>query len=155
MRDLLASATKEVLVSEPFIDNTFVDIYEDEIRSLARKRVKLVLVTRKVAMNTPNIKAILKIFEIYAMQGNKSRCEVYEHWIPLRISHDHSQQFVGRHAKLVIGENSAYMGSANWTGYSRSNNVEMGMIIRDGTMLTRLKDLFSLVVTQSTKVDVE
>src|SRR2546422_7118650 len=56
MRDLLAGAAQEVLVSQPFIDNTFVEIYEDEIRALANRDVKLVLVTRKVSTDTTNIK---------------------------------------------------------------------------------------------------
>lgn len=155
MRDLLASAVNEVLVSQPFIDNTFVEIYEDEIRSLAKRGTKLVLVSRKVSTDTTNIKGILKIFEIYSIQGNKSKFEVYEHWIPLRIDHQRSKQFVGLHAKLVLGEGAAYLGSANWTGFSLSNNVEIGLLIKDEQMLAQLKDLFSLVKTQSTKIDVE
>jgi phosphatidylserine/phosphatidylglycerophosphate/cardiolipin synthase-like enzyme len=155
MRDLLAGAVKEVLVSQPFIDNTFVDIYEDEIRDLAKRDVKLVLVTRKVSTDTTNIKGILKIFEIYAMQGKKSLFEVYEHWIPLRIDQIQSKQFVGLHAKLVIGSDAAYVGSANWTGFSLSNNVEIGMVIRDEQMLSQLNDLFSLIITQSTRIDIE
>lgn len=155
MRNLFSQARNEVLVSQPFIDNTFVDIYEDEIRAMAGRGVKLVLLTRKVATDTANIRAILKIFEIYSMAGQKTRFELYEHWIPLRLGQEQSKQFVGLHAKLVIGSEAAYLGSANWTGFSLSNNVELGMMVRDVQMLGQLRDIYSLVITQSTKIDIE
>jgi phosphatidylserine/phosphatidylglycerophosphate/cardiolipin synthase-like enzyme len=155
MRTLFSSVRREILVSEPFIDNTFVDIYEDEIREMAKRGVKLVLLTRKVATDTPSIRPILRIFEIYSMQGQKTKFELYEHWIPLRIGQEQARQFVGLHAKLIIAEDAAYIGSANWTGFSLSNNVELGMMVRDAQMVHQLREVYSFVVTQSTKVDIE
>jgi phosphatidylserine/phosphatidylglycerophosphate/cardiolipin synthase-like enzyme len=155
MRSLFSQACTEVLVSQPFVDNTFVDIYEDEIRAMAKRGIKLVLLTRKVATDTANIKAILKIFEIYSMAGQKTRFELYEHWIPLRIGQEQSKQFVGLHAKLIIGNDAAYIGSANWTGFSLSNNVELGMMVRDVRMLDHLREVYSMVITQSIKIDIE
>jgi phosphatidylserine/phosphatidylglycerophosphate/cardiolipin synthase-like enzyme len=71
------------------------------------------------------------------------------------MGQDQSRQFVGLHAKLVIAEEAAYLGSANWTGFSLSNNVEIGMMIRDAQMVGQLRELYSLVLTQSAKIDIE
>lgn len=155
LRDLLSSAKNEILVSQPFLDNIFVDIYEDELRQLAKKGTRFVLLTRKVSTDTITVKGILKIFEMYAMHSHGSKFEVYEHWIPLRIDNESSKQFVGLHAKLVMTEDQAYLGSANWTGYSLSNNVELGLLMRDKTIIHQLKDLFFFVMAQSTRIDME
>jgi phosphatidylserine/phosphatidylglycerophosphate/cardiolipin synthase-like enzyme len=155
LRELFNSARNEILVSQPFLDNTFVEIYEDEIRQLAKNGTRFILLTRKVSTDTVTVKGILKIFEMYAMQSNASKFEVYEHWVPLRIDNENSRQFVGLHAKLVMVDNEAYLGSANWTGYSLSNNVEMGLIMREKSILNQLRDLFFLVAAQSTRIDME
>lgn len=155
LRDLLSSAKNEILVSQPFLDNIFVDIYEDELRELAKKGTRFVLLTRKVSTDTITVKGILKIFEMYAMHSHESKFEVYEHWIPLRIDNESSKQFVGLHAKVVMTEDQAYLGSANWTGYSLSNNVELGLLMRDKTIIHQLKDLFFFVMAQSTRINME
>lgn len=155
LRDLFNNAKNEILVSQPFLDNIFVDIYEDELRQLAKKGTRFVLVTRKVSTDTVSVKGILKIFEMYAMHSHGSKFEVYEHWIPLRIDNENSKQFVGLHAKVVMTDEEAYLGSANWTGYSLSNNVELGLVVRDKMIINQLKDLFFFVMAQSTRIDME
>jgi len=151
----LSGATNEILISQPFIDNTFVDIYEEELRGLAKRGTRFMLVTRKVSTENVNIKGILKIYEMYAMHSSHKRFEVYEHWTPLRIDQEQAKQFVGLHAKVVLGDDSAYLGSANWTGYSLSNNVELGLMIRDKVMLRELRDLFFMIATQAARIDIE
>jgi phosphatidylserine/phosphatidylglycerophosphate/cardiolipin synthase-like enzyme len=155
LRDLFTSARNEILVSQPFLDNSFVEVYEDEIRQLAKNGTRFVLLTRKVSADTTTVKGILKIFEMYAMQSHASKFEVYEHWVPLRIDNENSRQFVGLHAKLVMIENQAYIGSANWTGYSLSNNVELGLTISDKKTLHELRNLFFFIAAQSVKIDME
>lgn len=154
IRYLLNNAKREILISQPFIDNTFVDIFEEELRALAKKGTRFVLLTRKVSTDNVNIKGILKIYEMYALHSSQKMFEVYEHWTPLRIDQETTKQFVGLHAKVVLAEDAAYLGSANWTGYSLSNNVELGLMIKDRVMLHELRDLFFMVITQSARIDI-
>lgn len=155
IRKLLSAKTKEILVSQPFIDNIFIDVFEDEIRTLAKNGIRFVILTRKVSTDTWSVKGLLRIFEMYSMQGHADKFEVYEHWVPLRTGKGSSKQYIGLHAKLVINDDDAYLGSANWTGYSLSNNFEIGMIISNYQTVSKLRSLFFLIARKSIRVDLK
>lgn len=154
--NIIEHAEGRLLVSQPFIDNAFVEIYLDQLRCAARRGVKLILLTRKVGLDVSSFKALMRIFEIFSMNSpEKDTLEVYEHWIPLKTNGANSRQFVGLHAKLMINQKEGYLGSANWTEFSLGNNVEFGLLIHDGALLRRLKDLLELTITQAQRIDME
>jgi phosphatidylserine/phosphatidylglycerophosphate/cardiolipin synthase-like enzyme len=155
-QEIIEHSEGKLLVSEPFIDNAFVEICLDQLRDASKRGVKLVLLTRKIDGDSSSLKALLRIYEIFSMNSpNKSALEVYEHWTPLKTQWDYSRQFVGLHAKLMINQVEAYIGSANWTEFSLGNNVEFGLLVRDVVMLRRLKELLELTMSQAQRIDIE
>lgn len=145
-----------LLVTEPFIDNSFIEIFLQELRNAARRGVKLSLITRKVGFNTASLKALLRLYEIFGINGvSADSLIVYEHWTPLRTRFDYGKQFIGLHSKIMINQKEGYIGSANWTEYSLGNNIELGILTKDGSTLSRFRDLFDILTTQARRVDME
>lgn len=151
--DIISSTQHDLAVSQPFIDESFVEVYSERFREAAKRGMRLRLVTRKLRDDFHALRSVLRLFEIFSMHSKRpDAIVVYEHWIPIRTG-NYLRQFVGLHAKIVLGDNEAYVGSANWTEYSLSNNVEMGLLIRDHDTLLKLRDLLGTVMAHSTIVD--
>lgn len=154
-RKIFQTSQDEILIMEPFIDNTFVDIYEDEIRNLANKRTNFIIITRKIIHENINLRGLFRIFDIYSNNKINSKFQIYEHWTPLRCNAKYTNQFIGMHAKVMYCDDMAYIGSANWTSHSLSNNLELGIIVYEKELLNRIKNLFYITLAQSTKIDIE
>jgi len=150
--EILSSSRAEVIVSQPYIDNSFVEIYRDILRELAIRKARFTIVTRNLAQDIETLGAILKIFELFQLASRAPVLQVFEHWTPLNFS-NRQRQFVGLHAKVVIGDKLAYVGSANWTQYSLGNNFELGLEIRDPKMVQGLKSLLNEVIIESVRID--
>ncbi len=153
---IINEAEGKLLVTEPFIDNSFIEIFLQELRNAARRGVKLSLITRKVGFNTASLKALLRLYEIFGINGvSADALIIYEHWTPLRTRFDYSKQFIGLHSKIVINQKEGYIGSANWTEYSLGNNIELGILTKDEGALSKFRELFDLIATQARRVDME
>ncbi|MDG6919657.1 MAG: phospholipase D family protein [Nitrososphaerota archaeon] len=151
---LFTDTKRELKVSQPFIDPFFVEIFSDDLRLLAERGCRLVLLTRKIEQGSEAQKAILRMYEIFATRKSLGgSLEVYEHWYPLRGKDGQQRQFIGLHAKVMLNEEKAYVGSANWTEYSLGNNVEFGLVLTDAALIRELSETLALVLISSKKVD--
>jgi phosphatidylserine/phosphatidylglycerophosphate/cardiolipin synthase-like enzyme len=153
-REIIGGTRTELIVVEPFIDTFMVEMYSEEFRKLAEAGRRVTLITRKIESGMDSQKAILRLFEIFATRRlSHSKLEVYEHWYPFQGRAGQQFQFVGLHAKILMNDEEAYVGSANWTEYSLGNNVEFGVVLKNPEMLSKLRELVFLVMTSSRKVD--
>ena len=153
-REIIGDTKTELIVVEPFIDTFMVEMFAEEFRKLADAGHRVTLITRKIESGADPQKAILRLFEIFATRRlSRAKLEVYEHWYPFHGRAGQQFQFIGLHAKILMNDDQAYLGSANWTEYSLGNNVEFGVVLRDLEMLSELRELVFLVMTNSRKVD--
>ncbi len=153
-RRIIEEAETELVVVEPFIDTFFIELFAEELRRAAQRGCHVLLVTRRIEQGTDSQKSLLRLFEMFATRRlSRGKLEVYEHWHPFHGKFGQQFQFVGLHAKIMMNDKEAYIGSANWTEYSLGNNVEFGVVLRDLAMLAELHELIFLVMTSSRKVD--
>lgn len=154
---LINESQGDLKVTEPFIDNSFIEIFLEEFRNAARRGVKLTLITRRVDSDSSSLKALLRLYEIFGINsGSTNSLEVYEHWTPLRRTRfDYSKQFIGLHSKIMLNQKEVYVGSANWTEYSLGNNIEFGLVVKNEIILSKLREMFSLLLTQARRVDMQ
>lgn len=151
---LFADTKRELVVSQPFIDPFFVEVFSEDLRLLAERGCRLVILTRKIEQGSEAQKAILRMYEIFITRKYLGgSLELYEHWYPLRGKGGQQRQFIGLHAKVVLNEEEAYVGSANWTEYSLGNNVEFGLVLTDTALIRELSETVALVLISSKKVD--
>lgn len=156
LRDLIRGTERELVVVEPFIDSFFVEIYSDDFRDLAQRGCRVRLITRKIDKGSEAQKALLRLYEIFATRRPfNGSLDVYEHWYPFHARNGQNYQFVGLHAKVVLNEHEAYIGSANWTEYSLGNNVEFGICLTNPMVLAKLRDVLFLVFTNSRTIELD
>jgi phosphatidylserine/phosphatidylglycerophosphate/cardiolipin synthase-like enzyme len=151
---LISGAKKDLVVAEPFIDSFFVEVLSEELRQLAQRGGRILLLTRRIDQGSEAQKAILRMYEIFATRRSLGGLlEVYEHWYPFRGKNGQQHQFIGLHAKVMVNEKEAYLGSANWTEYSLGNNVEFGVLLSETSILQGLREVISLVAMSAKRVD--
>jgi phosphatidylserine/phosphatidylglycerophosphate/cardiolipin synthase-like enzyme len=154
-RRLLSSSKRELLVLEPFIDSVILETFEDEFRQIAKNGVHTQIITRKVSKDAASLKAVLRLYELFALNApKKDLLEIYEYWFPLRYLDDRFRHFIGLHAKMLVQDGTnAYVGSANWTQESLSRNFEVGIFTNDKSLVKSLRKIFQTLMFQSRKLD--
>lgn len=152
---LIVNSEKELYIIEPFIESYIIDLLEDEFREIARRRVKIKIITRDILKNINIKKAILRLYEIFKFNSQeKDLIELYEYWFPLKVNKNHFRHFIGLHTKTIIQDTQqAYIGSANWTQESLSRNFELGLLTNDLPMIKSLKNIFVTLMLNSKKID--
>ncbi len=78
--------------------------------------------------------------DVTALMGSVSDTNALVVWA--RQSSCRLRHLRGLHAKLALGENGAYMGSANFTGNGLDRNAELGILLNDPEDVAALRGWF-------------
>jgi len=126
LRDLIASAEREIIIMNPFFSEQIVDRISSPLQSAAERGVSITIITRSLTYddhNEYNREAIKNLFQ-NAEIADQTR--LYEY---VEDTEDLGGTF---HAKMVLADNTrCYLGTANLTHRGLRDNLELGLIFYD------------------------
>jgi len=139
---LLNNAKKEVRLAMPFFEFDGLIQFDTEFKNLARKKIKLFLLTRDVNIinnkksNLNKLRALAKLIDIYATSksnANNSLIEIKDFSFYINdFSSTKSQLYEGIHQKMmIIDDKYAYIGSGEIRAASFILNGDVGIIQYD------------------------
>lgn len=159
--DLLRNAKRYVKMSLPFPEEAIIVRFASLIGELARRQVKLQILTREVfssyskvdGTNYPALhKSLLRLWDVYRARGN-------EHLFELRDFHKcigsrtRSMHYESTHAKIIsVDGRECYVGSAEFRINSIYNNFELGFFV-SGEPATQVENVYDLVWRHSKPVE--
>lgn len=147
IRDVLLEASESIRLANPYFDPG-EEVLED-IASLPSNGVRTKILTRET--NAPSTSLRKALNEVYGAIAPESRenLDVRD----LYAKDSDRRQVYATHAKvLVVDDEVCYIGSANLTRHSLTNNFELGILVR-GPVVQQVSAVFDTVFASSTKVD--
>ncbi|MHA1248890.1 MAG: phospholipase D-like domain-containing protein [Candidatus Helarchaeota archaeon] len=153
-RILLNNAKKEVRLAMPFFEFDGLIQFDTEFKNLARKKIKLFLLTRDVKLtnnkksNLNKLRALAKLIDIYANSEynvNNPLLEIKDFSFYIKdFSGTKAQLYEGIHQKMmIIDDKYAYIGSGEIRAASFILNGDVG-IIQDDKYARFWKEYFDL-----------
>lgn len=129
------NAQTSLLVVTPFFTQFGVDTFVDHLAQATDRGVHVTILTRDVIGDGENSEYAKQIYDTVSESGTSRNLSILEYT---------SDQ--GRlHAKALISDNdTAYVGSANFTNYSLKSAIEIGLIVQ-GTVIDDLVEFFATV----------
>lgn len=159
---LLKKARNYVKISIPFPEEPIVTHYASEFRELARRKVKVNVLTREIGSmlssnNTRYLslyKALARLCDIYKSCGKEYLVEIRDFHRSLDVRGS-SFHYESTHAKLVIVDGTdAYSGSGEFRINSLYNNFELGFIV-SGHIVNQVEYLYDLIWDHATPFSYE
>ncbi|ELZ43374.1 Phospholipase D Active site motif domain protein [Halorubrum coriense DSM 10284] len=147
VRDLVLGAEETVRLANPYFDSE--ESILDDLASLPKRGVDTRILTRETSDPDPQLtRSLNKIYRLSA--DGRDRLEVRD--LYERDEQTGFQQ-LATHAKIVIVDDSyCYVGSANLTRHSLSNNFEFGLLVK-GDSVGGVVSVFDNVFEHATSVD--
>lgn len=146
--NLCRESDESLLLVSPYLEVSGINWLFPGLEGAMERGVDLTLVSRELREGEPNFKAIERLV------GVAEECEgeltVYDYYQPRS---DSDKPLYTLHSKvLVADDDTAYLGSANFTKYGFSENLEVGVVL-DGDKVDQLTTLLSyLIETSAVKV---
>jgi hypothetical protein len=135
------TAESELVLTSPFLEAEGIDWLLPGLRGALERDVDVTLITRELNSGQPNREAIADLFESQVNEAGE--LHVYDYYEP---SDDGGFPKYTLHSKvLVVDDAEAYVGSANFTKYGFSRNLEIGAVVT-GSRVDRLSSLLAHVV---------
>lgn len=136
-----------VLVS-PYLEASGIDWLFPGLEGALERGVDLTLVSRELRQDEPNFRAIEELVAI--AEGCEGELTVYDYYQPRP---DSDKPLYTLHSKVLLADDdTAYLGSANFTKYGFSENLEVGVIL-EGTKVDQLANLlWHLIDNSATQV---
>lgn len=123
---LCRSASDELLLTSPFLEFEGINWLLPGLEAALERGVDLTLVSRQLEPGEPNYTAIQRLFEI--AESHAGRLSVYDYYEP-QLDSEYPKYTL--HSKILIADrDSAYVGSANFTKYGFSRNLEIGVVVQ-------------------------
>jgi cardiolipin synthase/putative cardiolipin synthase len=137
LRKLFFDADSVVRIANPYFDPNPSVV--GDIASLPNRGVTTKILTRETESASPKlVSALNSVYEQIAPE-NRHRLRIRDLY---EQDDETGRQAYATHAKVVIADESlCYLGSANLTDMSLSNNFELGVILRGETVKTAV-DVF-------------
>lgn len=137
LKRLFTEASSEMRLVSPYLDNVIVDRFESELRSLAKKGVRLRIIFRDLNPQTQNA--------IHWLKMNFGDRFAYRRiWTPTAGGRGQSAR--GVHAKFfVIDDHTALLSSMNLTVNSINYNIEVGALIKDKSTVSTVIRIFDIL----------
>jgi cardiolipin synthase/putative cardiolipin synthase len=147
VRDLVLSAEETVRLANPYFNAE--EAILDDLASLPKRGVKTQILTRETA--NPDQQLARSLNKIYRLsEDGRDRLHVRDLY---ERDEQTGLQRLATHAKIVIIDDAyCYVGSANLTHHSLSNNFEFGLLLR-GQSVEQVASVFDDVFEQATPVD--
>lgn len=123
---LCRNASDELVLTSPFLEVEGMDWLLPGLEGALERGVDLTLVSRQLQPGQPNHTAVQRLFEI--AEGHDGQLAVYDYYEP---EEDGKHPKYTLHSKILIADQrTAYVGSANFTKYGFSQNLEIGVVIQ-------------------------
>jgi phosphatidylserine/phosphatidylglycerophosphate/cardiolipin synthase-like enzyme len=145
--DVCRTADDSLLVVSPFLESQGIEWLQPGIEGAIRRGVDVTIVSRELREGEPNMRALAELVEIEG--GQHGRLRVYDYYEPDPNS---EKPLYTLHSKVIVAdEREAYIGSANFTNYGLSQNLEVGVILR-GEEVADLQAVFAAVIDRAREV---
>jgi cardiolipin synthase len=147
VRDLLLEATESVRLANPYFDPE-EEVIED-IASLPSRGVRTEILTRETDEPSPGLRDALNNMYRAVNQESRQHLDIRN----LYARDKDRRQLYATHAKLlVVDDEICYLGSANLTRHSLTNNFELGVLL-GGSAVRDVSAVFDAVFRASTRVE--
>lgn len=142
---LCSAANDSLTILSPFLEAEGIKWLLPGIEGALERGVTVTIVSRELDRGAPNFQALEGLFKVAAQSGGTFALYDYYEGRP-----DDDRPLYTLHSKvLLVDRNTAYIGSANFTKYGFSENLELGVILRNGHV-ERLYDLIHYLITEGT-----
>lgn len=141
----LCRESKESLVLvSPYLEVSGMDWLFPGLEGALERGVDLTLVSRELTEGEPNFRAIERLVAV--AEECDGELTVYDYYQPRP---DSDKPLYTLHSKVLLTDDStAYIGSANFTKYGFSENLEVGVVLQ-GSKVNQLAALLSHVIENS------
>lgn len=137
-RSLFSTAQSELLIVSPFMEREGIHAFRGELLEAAKKEVKVKLITRSPA----DKKLALALYDLFEIMGELIEVRVYHTEFQMNL--EIWRQLESTHAKLIIKDRKEmYIGSAEIRPNALYNNFELGVLIRNNTLVDQALDVFN------------
>lgn len=142
--ELCREADSEILITSPFLERGGVDWLFPGLEGALERGVSVSIISRELRPGEPNFEAVKKL--VRESQSAPGEIELYDYY---ETHPEQSTPLYTLHSKvLIVDTEKAYVGSANFTKYGFSANLEIGVIV-SGPTVKNLKHILSRVVADS------
>lgn len=132
LRQMFFDADSTVRIANPYFDPTSSVV--GDLASIANRGVKTKILTRETKDADPKLRRALNTMYEDVKPANRRYVEVRDLF---KQDSDTGRQAYATHAKITIAdEDLCYLGSANLTDTSLSDNFELGVLLRGEIVLT-------------------
>jgi HKD family nuclease len=139
-RSLIASTNSELIIVSPFLERQGIYAFRSEFAELARKKLSVRLLTRKIDQDSDKILALFDLFEMF---GDKFQARDFHSEI--LMGHDLWRQLESTHAKLLLRDNEEmYLGSAELRQNALYSNFEFGIHTKDVALVHSANQIFKI-----------
>lgn len=147
---LCREADDFIYLVSPYLEVRGIDWLVPGLEGALERGVDVTLISRELEQGEPNNRAIETLVDIAT--GLDGELAVYDYYEP---DPDSDRPLYTLHAKVLLADaQTAYLGSANFTNYGFSENLEIGVVV-EGKDVTELMDLLRhLVNNNATEVQV-
>ncbi len=142
VRSLFESASHEVKIVSPYVDNVLIDRFENELERMSKDRVRLKLLFRDYNPQTQNVVHALRL--IFG-----DNFEFRRIFTPIGPG-GRGQSIRGIHAKfMILDKKIVLLSSMNFTVNSMNYNIETGLLVSIARVVEQLDEIFSILWTNA------
>ncbi len=144
---LCRDARESLTVVSPYLESGGVEWLLPGIEGALRRGVNVTVVSRELEPGEPNMAALSDLFDLAG--GENGDLRIYDYY---EAHPDSRRPLYTLHSKVLVADaDRAYIGSANFTTYGFSQNLEVGVIVK-GPQVERLDQVFDKVVSSAQEV---
>jgi phosphatidylserine/phosphatidylglycerophosphate/cardiolipin synthase-like enzyme len=146
LRELFYSAERRIVIINPFFSSMIIDKIKPSLKEAAKNGASIIIITRYLTYEIDD-----KPYNSRFVRNLLDEEEIMESIRLYEYTNDKESTF---HAKMVIADNKAYLGTANLTHKGLEDNLELGMIFRDETV-SKLAKLVRSIMSSDLLHEVE
>lgn len=139
--NLCRESEESLVLVSPYLEVSGMDWLFPGLEGALERGVDLTLVSRELNEGEPNFRAIERLVAV--AEECDGELTVYDYYQPRP---DSDKPLYTLHSKVLLADDStAYLGSANFTKYGFSENLEVGVVLQ-GSKVNQLAELLSHVI---------
>jgi phosphatidylserine/phosphatidylglycerophosphate/cardiolipin synthase-like enzyme len=144
--ELCGDATDELVITSPFLEADGVDWLLPGLRGALERGVNVTIISRELHPEEPNFEALRSLARNRSsLPGTLALYDYYAADSP-----DAAPTYTLHSKVLVVDDTQAYIGSANFTKYGFSENLEIGAVIT-GSQVANLSSVLARVTAGSAR----
>lgn len=148
LRQIFFDADSVVRIANPYFDPTPSVV--NDIASLSNRGVKTKILTRETVRASKKLKKALNMLYDRVEPSNRNSLQIRDCY---KRDDKTGNQSYATHAKIAIADDElCYVGSANLTEHSLSNNFELGVLLRGDSVSVAI-EIFDSVFEFSNRVN--